>query len=148
MNYTYEHPQIDTYEHPQIDTSEEKHRRLLLAVLLSMGYKWHGQSDWSVDKIQEEYPFEEYPVIIVHLEEKTMGGNRKTSSVEYHYPLDVYDILGVLSGIRPPCIIVEDVGEYSATITEKRIEIGCQTVSWEKFDEIAEARKTLLSNKH
>lgn len=42
---------------------------------------------------------------------------------------------------KPPFALIEvtGVGNYSATITDKNITVGCTTISFEKFDEIAKA---------
>jgi hypothetical protein len=55
----------------------------------------------------------------------------------YNYPDDLPIIIDKL--LSPPVeYTVEDVGDYSATISEDGIEVGCQTISLKKFDEIAE----------
>ena len=41
-------------------------------------------------------------------------------------------------------ITVENVGDYSATISDKGIQVGCQTITFEKFKEIADAVDKVL----
>lgn len=55
----------------------------------------------------------------------------------YEYPRDLHKIVQDLIS-SPAEYTVEDVGDYSATINADGIEVGCQIISFEKFDEIAE----------
>jgi hypothetical protein len=56
---------------------------------------------------------------------------------QYDYSTQLHEIIDLLTNPKKE-YVVKDVGDYSATISGNGIEVGCQTISLEKFDEIAE----------
>lgn len=52
-----------------------------------------------------------------------------------HYFTHLSEIISRLVGYK--VYVVKDVGHYTAKITKDGIEVGCQKISFEKFDEVA-----------
>lgn len=52
-----------------------------------------------------------------------------------HYFTHLSEIISRLVGYKE--YVVRNVGDYTANITKDGIEVGCQKISFEKFDEVA-----------
>jgi len=73
-------------------------------------------------------------------EDMEISGNPiEYKHVTHLFPQDAYIILSDLSDQSAP-IVIDGVGDYSAKVYKDHLMVGCQTISWEKFDEIAAAR--------
>jgi len=65
--------------------------------------------------------------------------DHKSMETTLHY--SVWPDYCVKAVLQP--ITVKLTNEYSAEVTASHIKVGCQTISWDAFDEIAKARQKL-----
>jgi hypothetical protein len=122
-----------------IHTDAAKHRTVLLSILMKMGAKWHNDADYTVSYVDEKYSWDNYPVVMLDEDMEISGNPSDYRHVTHLFPQDSYIILADLSDQSAP-IVIEGVGDYSARVYKDHLMVGCQTISWEKFDEIAAAR--------
>jgi len=69
--------------------------------------------------------------------------NDKNLNFEGHYADYVWpkDATEIIKEITDTEITIDNVGDYSAIICREGIKVGCQTISFGKFDEIVEGVK-------
>jgi hypothetical protein len=48
-------------------TSSAVERMKILDILITDGYRWHGESHFTADRIEQQYPFAEWPVVEIRL---------------------------------------------------------------------------------
>ena len=117
-----------------VNTKSATDRNGLLALLFQYGFVWHkGMIDPFVDPamVEKDYPQETYPTIGIAPDGRISGTYHKDST--YVWPEDA---TRVLDNITTPNVTVEGVAGYSAVLGREGLQIGCQLVSWEKFDEL------------
>jgi hypothetical protein len=68
---------------------------------------------------------------------------RVNSAGEYKTALVLFYEIGGYS--RKPKITVEEIAGYDAVVSEDGIKVGCQTISFEKFDELVKAVNKIRS---
>jgi len=125
-------------ERKVILTNTSEDRTALLAILFQYGYIWHKHShDTTQDPalVNSIYNFSKYPRIAVDPTGSICGTG---GTQDYVWPQDAAKIIKDLTA---KVIVVNNVGEYTATVSAKNIQVGCQTITWEKFDELVEASK-------
>jgi len=113
-----------------IKVNSEKSAKTIIATLKKMGYAWRSNRvQWSTN----------YPIIIISSEKKEMWGDdhhNVEGGKQLFWPEDATEILSESIEIE-----IRNVAGHTAVISEAKIKVGCQFVSFEKFDEIAEAVK-------
>jgi hypothetical protein len=122
-----------------VNTKSATDRNGLLALLFQHGFIWHkGMSDHSTDpeRVEKEYSQGSYPTIGIAPDGRVSGTIYKLSA--YDWPEDA---ASVLDDVMNPNVTVEDVAGYSAVLGREGLQIGCQLVSWEKFDELVKGSK-------
>ena len=62
---------------PTILATDAKHRKAILRWLIAKGYRWHDNSDYTPDEIENRWSYNAYPVIQVRSEDKNICGNVK-----------------------------------------------------------------------
>ncbi len=124
----------------------------LLSFLFSNGYHYHEITD--ISKADEDYPFDRYPINSFsvdtdgsHYSMEVCGNSRLHGNREnYILPQDFSKVINLVrqnNVVNYTPIVIEDVGDYEARVTATGIKVGCQTISFEKFDEIEEAVKKI-----
>jgi hypothetical protein len=118
-------------------------RAILLGILYSYGAKFHlclGEEDaYDLDKALKEHTgYSQLLVEPVHNGVSISGTNY--GSAVLSWPSQATEILAELKeyfkGKKP--VFVSNVGDYSATICDEGIKVGCQTISFAKFQEIVD----------
>lgn len=122
----------------------------LLSFLFSNGYHYHELT--TIAEADEEYSFDEYSVNTFSVDtdgnhwSKEISGNGRIRVGRENYTLP-QDFSKVINLVRAnevenyTPVIISDVGDYEAKVHKSGIKVGCQTISFEKFEEIAEAVK-------
>lgn len=114
----------------------------LMTVAIAAGYQYHGLT--TVEGIAGRYPFSRYPVNSIYIGDPTFkdiyGFTDPNSPVAFNLPEDFTTVINLLndSSVVEP-VIIEDVGDYTATVTPTGIQVGCQFITLAKFDELAKA---------
>lgn len=126
----------------QIKTKNSNEHLALITVLHSLGYRDSLKNNVfaSFERLRS------FPVILVYKSAKFYCGNFSyypNNGPELTFE-DLPKIVSILTNSKPP-IVVENVGEYTAVINDDGINVGCQTISFEKFDEVAKAVKEYRS---
>lgn len=123
----------------KVDSVED--RATLLGILYSYGAIFHRFTDkFTLEKACKE--FTNFPVL--NLENNGSGfdisGTRVSDNDSLNWPSQAKEILKELKEIfvKPKPIIISNVGDYKATICEDGIKVGCQTISFAKFQEIVD----------
>ncbi len=118
-------------------------RAILLGILYSFGAKFHlchgGDEAYELDKALKEHTgYTQLFVEPVHNGVSISGINY--CDAELSWPSQATEILTELKeffkGKRP--VFISKVGDYSATICDDGIKVGCQTISFAKFQEIVD----------
>jgi hypothetical protein len=95
--------------------------------------------DISVQKFNDSYWYS-HPLVILRNDGSIGGSSKGARTVTHHYPEDIQKIVNYF--IKPKKeYIVTEVGDYNAEITKDGIKVGCQVISFEKFDEVANKLK-------
>lgn len=117
-------------------------RRLLIVLLALTGGQIHA-GDITVDQFVDRYAAS-HPLIGLDGTYTDDGkpvfagwGGRRVA--DYSYPQDIQKIIDIFSPDSKKVQVIENVGDYEATVTAEGISVGCQKISLEKFDEIAAA---------
>jgi len=121
-------------------TSSKEERMVLLQLLINCGYGWHrhmgDNKEANVETIEQKYPWSAYSRVILDLENKSLAGGYSGS--DYNWPEDANTIFDEVFNFKYP-IVVEGLGEYSASIKKDGIHVGCQLITFEKFAELEKA---------
>jgi hypothetical protein len=64
-------------------TSSTVERMKILDILITDGYRWHGESHFTADRIEQQYPFAEWPVVEIKLGRLNYMHGRTTHSAAY-----------------------------------------------------------------
>ncbi len=115
----------------------------LWTVLLSAGYHYHGLK--TIKEINGKYPYGKYSINSFYIGEsldKEVCGNRYHNAFRQSFtlPEDFSKVINIIHNneITEP-IFIENVGNYQAIVYKDHIQVGCQTISFEKFDELVKA---------
>jgi len=125
----------------RIGTQTKEDRLTLLTFLIGMGYVWHrgmGDPMTSPMEIERRYSWRSYPVVMVETEEKVISG---VINSEIMWPDESAKIIGYFTPKIKEDVTIHNVGDYSAQITSSGIHVGCQLISFKKFQEIVDAVK-------
>ena len=123
-----------------IDTNNKADHYSATALLQKLsGAKIHGYENLSVQSFNDSYWNTHSLVVLRH--DDTIGGTKSGNrKVTHYYPQDTQKIVDHF--IKPKKeYIVTNVGDYKAEITKDGIKVGCQVISFEKFDEVANKLK-------
>lgn len=119
-------------------------RKTLLGVMYAKGAIFHRASDkLTLDQAGERF-VRGYPY--VRINNRPHDGGFSISGVSSNlnnvkvlkWPSQAAEVLEDLDKIfnaKQP-IVIDNVGDYKATISDKGIQVGCQTISFAKFQEI------------
>lgn len=107
-------------------------RKILLLALIGLGYKWHGETS-DIAEIDRDYPYSAWSTIRVDTTTKQICGVK--DKPDYQWPEQSEEVLGSLDNSH----VIYNVGDYTAVVGPKGIQIGCQFVTFDKFEEIAKA---------
>ena len=124
----------------KINTNNKEGRNTLLTCLISMGYAWHknGANLTNVVAIESGYSQGLYPTVGVNPSTGDLCGYGHNIS-SHTWPKDAVEIIERLT----KTYTVTEVGDdnYTATVTDEGIVVGCQTITFEKFEEIVKVVK-------
>jgi len=120
----------------KIKKGSEISLRALLGALVGLGYKF---SDYFED-VERYLRKSTYPYVLI-TESGIIDACREnyTEAEIILWPEGFEEIISVA---LIKSIYIENVGKYKAKITAKGIKVGCTSISFEKFNEIAEAVKS------
>lgn len=127
----------------QIKTTTPEDHLALLRVLYFAGFRYPTHR--TVQEVEDGFGPFKYPIILIY-ENKDLGGNSRVHpkcGKELEYPQDVTEILNHIYNITVSAIKVEDIGTYDGVVTKNVVKVGCQTISYEKIQEIAAAVKQI-----
>jgi hypothetical protein len=127
----------------QIKTTTHEDHLALLHLLYNAGFRYSAHD--TVQKVEDDFGPFEYPFILIY-DDKSLGGNYRyndKSGEELEYPQDITKILNHVYDIKVSAIKVKDVGTYDGVVTKNVVKVGCQTISYEKIQEIATAVKQI-----
>lgn len=131
-------------EKMKILTKSKADRLTLLTLLLSLGGKWHGtDSQKTAEDVEDKYAFSRYPIVYVE-NNKELGGYGKAHidrSITHTWPEDASAIIRSFTK-KEIKIVVKNVGDYEAVINGDNVKVGCQTISFDKIEEIHKAVQT------
>jgi hypothetical protein len=102
------------------------------------GFRYRDHS--SVDDYITKYPFKTPREVVGINDGKITAWNsyyRDTDIIPFSEAGELIQSLFLAKS----SITIVDVGDYSAVVSEGGIQVGCQTISFEKLDEIVEASK-------
>lgn len=85
---------------PTILTKDVKHRKAILKLLLSKGYKWHGESNLTPEIIEERWPYSRWEVVQIRTEDKHICGNYKDVSITHTSIVDFFNDIDNVVGKR------------------------------------------------
>lgn len=143
-----------SYKRIEVKSTSQADFIALMTVLLSAGYKYHDLD--TIGAINATYPYTKYPVngiYIGDLRNKSIVGNASFGhgygeNNEFTLPEDFTKVINAIhenDNIKEP-IIINGVGDYDAIITEESIQVGCQTITFKKFEELQEAVKKVRND--
>jgi hypothetical protein len=91
----------------------------------------------------------DYPVLYIK-HDYTIGSRvREESKYPFEYPEDISKIIDFFTNPNPPKVYeVNDVAGYTAKINNVGIAVGCQTITFEKFQEISDKVDEFKKDKH
>jgi len=133
----------------KIITKNKEGRNTLLTCLISMGYAWHksGINLTNVGEIERGYSQETYPTVGVNPSTGDLCGygRMQTRHTRHTWPEDAVEIIERIT----KTYTVTEVGDdnYTATVTKTGIVVGCQTITFDKFEEISKVVKDFQDSK-
>lgn len=124
-----------------VKTKSVEDRNTLIQLFVSLGIFFHDDEKIKdVGVIERKYSFKEFPIIRLHTRANPYisgCGSNWNNDVTHTWPQDANEIIKTASGTKT--IKIENVGEYTATVTKQGVSVGCQVISLEKVKEIYEA---------
>ena len=125
----------------RIKTKTKKERQAAIVLVQKFtGYPINGTNSIrgdgvtveSVDRMNMDYPY-----IFVDNKNTVCGSAQIGNDIIFDYATQLPEIIAAF--IKPPKVYeMSNVGDYVARITEKGIVVGCQTIKFEKFQELVE----------
>lgn len=128
--------------HPifQVKSSTVEDYEVFLELIFGLGYTFSGHN--TVNGVNNEFGEFKYPTVVFRNGSTKTGGNRDFQSgrgTQYTLPQDFAAVFNLIKHPENHFAVVKDVGEYQATIRQDSIQVGCQTITSEKFQEIITA---------
>lgn len=123
-----------------IKTNTVEERRIILGILFSEGFLWHGETGYTPKSVIEKWS--EYPVVSFRIRDKYVKGFREaTNWVKRSQTLLVTaeDVVkAIAQSEKPTSIPISNFAGtgYDAVITSTEIKVGCQTISKETVEEL------------
>jgi len=91
----------------------------------------------------------DYPVLYINNANKIASRISTQGSYHFEYPEDISKIIDFFTNPNPPKVYeVNDVAGYTAKINNVGIAVGCQTITFEKFQEISDKVDEFKKDKH
>jgi hypothetical protein len=117
----------------------------ILTILFAMGYKFHGEENHTPDGVIDTYKHRNFFYINIDEEnEINLSRYNNYNYQEWNWANDFNEILKTVPNLKSKArIIVEDVGEYKATITKGNARIFGHNVTQEQVEEIYQSIQTL-----
>jgi len=125
-----------------------ENRGTILAILFHMGYSYNSFSYGKLDTVGaiDNSIRADYPNVIVEVSDpenlnfcSDMWIRDNTYADGYNWPEDATKVLEVIT----PAKTMTLTDDYQASVTPTGIVVGCQTITWEKFDELSEIAKKI-----
>lgn len=115
------------------------------SLLLSLGFRyWDGKTD--AQSISNHTWNEGYYHLRVRDDGEFVGNNEASvthSSPVFLFPSELPALMECLFPDKIQEVVVNGVGQYNATITKKGVQVGCQTISFDKVREIMKGIETI-----
>ncbi len=128
----------------QVKSSTVEDYETFLELLFKLGYTFSCYSN--VKAVNEAFGVFAYPTVVFREGSKNPGGNinfHPRCGTQYTLPQDFSAVFNQLNHPEKYSVVVKNVGDYEAMVTKNSVQVGCQTISFEKFEEIAEAVKQI-----
>lgn len=115
-------------------------RNIALATFLSLGVKWHGEDKLKTPKeIEGRWSHSSYPYLHV----RKMGRGSWKMAGNSSYPVHTFSLKEVYAAIEKDLNAKEPVTvalneEYSATISEDGIRVGCQSFTFQAIKRLCQ----------
>jgi len=125
-----------------IGFNDKNGQKQILDILLTLGYKWHGDDGHDSESIINNYP--SYSNIKIDGNYLCMSGYYTNS---HHWPNDSEKVLSLLTNhFKNETIIVKEVGDYSAYVSKDEVMINEVKISPAMLKEIyEESKKDIVS---
>jgi hypothetical protein len=119
----------------KIKTKSKLEKIAVITFLYSLGYSYDDIPIESV-LVDEMDCYSDYPHVYVYGDDEyiTFCDNSEFADVEYTWSKDYTTIIKKLSKSNT----MQLTEDYNAVIVESGIEVGCQFISFEKFDELVD----------
>ena len=128
--------------------SSKEHRNSLLAVLVNAGFsrgfcrtveQLGMYNDWAYVLIEPREPKE------LNFCNDSWSPRRGDSVVTFAWPHQATEVLDYLDKElkKPQSVTMVLTDDYSAVVSIDGITVGCQDITWEKFDELSEIAKKI-----
>lgn len=83
---------------PTILSKDVGHRKAILKLLLSKGYKWHGENNYTPDSIEKYFPYRKWSVIQIKTENKSICGSHFETSITHKSIFELSNYLDNITG--------------------------------------------------
>ena len=128
--------------------NSKMHRDSLMTILFQYGYVYDKQNHMraynNVRDLNADVGFCWYIIQIGYAADSKNMGFVHTNPSGLYWPKDADKIIDIIVGSNKS-ITVPNVGDYTATVDAEGIKVGCQTISFEKFDELTKAVNKIRS---
>jgi hypothetical protein len=115
----------------------------ILTILFAMGYKFHGEDDHTPDSVIEKYKNRKFTHLNIVDDSINLSGYSLYMR-EYIWVNNFIEIMQNIPNLNIQSrIIVDDVGDYKATITKGKARIFGHNVTQEQVEEIYQSIQTL-----
>lgn len=131
-----------------VKTKEQYRQALLLYSSLAELPIHNGDEVVTVDEYIEEFPIEDVKIVGINNHNRISTWSyvsNDTNEKDFSIQSERAKILEYLLSIKST-IIVKNVGIYDAVISKNGIRVGCQNITFEKFQEIVDAVKKVNKN--
>ena len=120
--------------HFNINSDSPEERSAILRALFKLGYRWHGDSSYTPELVEDEFPQSNFGCIGVTPGISRIGGNG--------YCLDSVSFSSFLKSHHIEVKTTPWIdGVHDVTILKDEVKIGCQSFQKEKIKELAEIVK-------
>ncbi len=127
-----------------VKVNNRKDFETLVTLMVANGYTYSPYNTHTTPKEVADSWARSYSYLLLSDKKNLNGCNHGCSLAQAYlnWPEDAATVVDMLFNSKKNRI-VENVGDYTAEITENGIEVGCQTIPFEKFQEIVEAVKAV-----